>query len=147
MFRSDAKESTAAEVEVPDTSHAAFHSLIVYLATDQLKIDTGTQHAFDVMQLARKHRVRRLELLCAVAIAKAMSVENALPLLEAGHAMRDDGLVGRCRRYVHEYGGAVGASGAVEELRDFGVTKGLLRDALLHVGKLSAENSRLRGPA
>ena len=95
------------------------------------------------MQLARKHRVRRLELLCAVAIAEAMSAENALPLLEAAHAMRDDGLVGRCRRYVHEHGGAVGASGGVEELRDLGLTKGLLRDALLHVGELSEHNARL----
>ena len=128
---------------MPDTSPAAFRTLVMYLATDQLEVNTGTQHAFDVMQLARKHRVRRLELLCAAAIAEAMSAENALPLLEAAHAMRDDGLLGRCRRYVREHSGAVGASGAVEELRDFGVTKGLLRDALLHVGELGEENAQL----
>ena len=58
--------------------------------------------------------------------------------------LRDDGMLGRCRRYVREHAGAVGASGAVEELRDLGVTKGLLRDALLHNGELGAENAQLR---
>ena len=145
MFRAGTQEATAAEVSVPDTTAAAFRSLIKYLQTDQLDVDTETEEAFHLLQLARKHGVRRLELLVAKAIVETMDATKVLPLLEAAHAMHDDELLQRCRRYVRAHSGAVGASGTVEELADLGVAKGLLRDALLHNGELSEEAKRLRG--
>ena len=85
--------------------------------------------------------MRRLELLAAKAISETMSAKKVLPLLEAAHAMHDDELLQRCRRYVRAHSGAVGASGTVEELADLGVAKGLLRDALLHNGELLESQS------
>ena len=38
---------------------------------DTLNLDTTSQHAFEVMQLARKYQVRRLELLCMQAVPSA----------------------------------------------------------------------------
>ena len=138
------QDATAAEVQVPDTSPAAFRGLVTYLLTDQLEIDTSTGAAFHLLQLARKHRVRRLELLVAKAIVETMDAKKVLPLLEAAHAMHDNELLQRCRRYVRAHSGAVGASGTVEELADLGVAKGLLRDALLHNGELAARNGELQ---
>ena len=49
---------------------------------------------------------------------------------EAACATSDERLFAQCRRYVAEHAGAVRKSGGVEQLRDFGVAKGLLADSM-----------------
>ena len=61
MFRGIMTETAADTVTVPDASPVAFDSLVDFLLADQVTIDTNTSHAFEVMQLARKYQVLRLE--------------------------------------------------------------------------------------
>ena len=72
----------------------------------------------------------RLELLCRKAVHGSLAATNAVPLLEAAHAIADDQLLAQCRVFVAEHPGEIERGGGVEQLTDFGVTKGLLRDAL-----------------
>ena len=63
----------------------------------------------------------------------------AAPLLEAARhtSFSGDGqLLAQCRRYVADHAAEVRASGGVEQLRDLGVAKGLLGDALDQVAEL-----------
>ena len=145
MFRAGTDEATAAEMELPNTDPAAFHSLVKYLLTDQLHFNAGAEEAMHLLQLARQHRVRRLELLVAKAAAETMAADTVLPLLESAHTTGDNGLLQRCRWYVLAHSGVVGASGTVEQLTDLAVAKGLLRDALLHNGELQGCVDQLRG--
>ena len=80
--------------------------------------------------------VRRLELLCAQALQESVGPASAVPLLEAAHTTGDGRLLAHCRRFVADHAAEVRASGGVEQLRDFGVAKGLLGDALDQVAEL-----------
>ena len=91
------------------------------------------------MRLAQKYQVQRLELLCARAVQERVGAGNAVPLLQAASATSDERLFDQCRRYVTEHSGAVRASGGVEQLRDLGVAKGLLGDALDRVAEMEAK--------
>ena len=82
------------------------------------------------------YQVPRLELLCAQALQESVAPATAVPLLEAAHTMGDGRLLAQCRRYVADHAAEVRASGGVEQLRDFGVAKGLLGDALDQVAEL-----------
>ena len=75
-------------------------------------------------------QMTRLEHLCRKAVHETLAATNAVPLLEAAHAFADDQLLNQCRAYVAENPGDVAQGGGVEQLTDFGVTKGLLKDAL-----------------
>ena len=78
----------------------------------------------------------RLELLCAQALQESVGPATAVPLLEAAHTTGDGRLLAQCRRYVADHAAEVRASGGVEQLRDLGVAKGLLGDALDQVAEL-----------
>ena len=97
------------------------------------------------MRLAGKYRVRRLELLCAQALQERVGPTTAVPLLQVACAEENERLFAQCRRFVAEHSGAVRASGGVEQLRDLGVAKGLLGDAMDQVTQLKATVGELRG--
>ena len=88
------------------------------------------------------HQVPRLELLCAQALQESLGPASAVPLLEAAHATGDGRLLAQCRRYVADNAAEVRASGGVEQLRDLGVAKGLLGDALDQVAELKMGAAR-----
>ena len=96
-------------------------SLLTYLSSDTLEIDTGSQHAFNVMLLARKYQVRRLELLCLQAVQGSVGAGNAVPLLQAAHHFDQPELFSQCRRFIAQNGVAVKEAGGLEQLWDFGV--------------------------
>ena len=75
-----------------------------------------------------------------------LNVENVLPLTEAAHAMQDTELLARCRRFAYNNSAAVGATGAVADLSDLGVTKGLLQDAYSKNAQLESRISQLEAP-
>ncbi|EOD22561.1 hypothetical protein EMIHUDRAFT_116656 [Emiliania huxleyi CCMP1516] len=128
------------DVTVPNTDLATFTALVRYLFTDQLDLgeEEGgrAQRALDLRQLAQMYQVPRLELLCAQALLESVGPASAVPLLEAAHATGDGWLLAQCRRYVADNAAEVRASGGVEQLRDLGVAKGLLGDALDQVAEL-----------
>ncbi|EOD18499.1 hypothetical protein EMIHUDRAFT_350095, partial [Emiliania huxleyi CCMP1516] len=140
MFGIGMKERDAAEVTVSHTDLASFTALIDYLLSN--KFDLGeeeggrAQRALDLRELAQMCQVPRLELLCAQALQESVAPATAVPLLEAAHTMGDGRLLAQCRRYVADHAAEVRASGGVEHLRDFGVAKGLLGDALDQVAEL-----------
>ena len=140
MFGIGMKERDAAEVTVRNTDLATFTALVRYLLTDQLDLgeEEGgrAQRALDLRELAQMYQVPRLELLCAQALQESVGPATAVPLLEAAHATGDGRLLAQCRRYVADHAAEVRASGGVEQLRDFGVAKGLLGDALDQVAEL-----------
>lgn len=75
MFRGIMTETAADTITVPDASPAAFESLVDFLLADQITIDTNTGHAFEVMQLARKYQVLRLEVCqCLFPVSTSLSV-------------------------------------------------------------------------
>ena len=74
-----------------------------------------------------------------------MAPATAVPLLEAARAVDDERLFAQCRRFVAEHSAEVRASGGVEQLRDLGVAKGLLGDALDQVTQLKGTVKALRG--
>ena len=140
MFGIGMKERDAAEITVPKTDLASFTAFIDYLCTDQLDLgeEEGgrAQRALDLRELAQMYQVPRLELLCAQALQESVGPASAVPLLEAAHATGDGRLLAQCRRYVADHAAEVRASGGVEQLRDLGVAKGLLGDALDQVAEL-----------
>ncbi|EOD27950.1 hypothetical protein EMIHUDRAFT_366483, partial [Emiliania huxleyi CCMP1516] len=140
MFGIGMKERDAAEVTVLETDLATFTALIDYLCTDQLDLGEGegeqARRALVLRQLAQKYQVPRLELLCAQALQESVAPATAVPLLEAAHTTGDGRLLAQCRRFVADHAAEVRASGGVEQLRDLGVAKGLLGDALDQVAEL-----------
>ena len=146
MFGIGMKERDAAEVTVRNTDLATFTALVRYLLTDQLELgqEEGgrAQRALDLRQLAQMYQVPRLELLCAQALQESVAPATAVPLLEAAHTMGDGRLLAQCRRYVADHAAEVRASGGVEQLRDLGVAKGLLGDALDQVAELKMGAAR-----
>ncbi|EOD25757.1 hypothetical protein EMIHUDRAFT_354066, partial [Emiliania huxleyi CCMP1516] len=140
MFGIGMKERDAAEVTVLETDLASFTALVRYLLTDQLDLGEGegeqARRALVLRQLAQKYQVPRLELLCAQALQESVGPATAVPLLEAAHTMGDGRLLAQCRRFVADHAAEVRASGGVEQLRDLGVAKGLLGDALDQVAEL-----------
>ena len=147
MFGIGMKERDAAEVTVSHTDLASFTALVDYLLSD--KFDLGeeegrAQRALDLRELAQMYQVPRLELLCAQALQESVGPASAVPLLEAAHATGDGRLLAQCRRYVADNAAEVRASGGVEQLRDFGVAKGLLGDALDQVAELKGAMRALR---
>ena len=147
MFSAHMLERDAAEVAVPDADHASFSALVHYLCTDTVDLgddDDAAYRAMALMVLARKYQVRRLEMLCARALQERVGPANAVPLLEAACATEDDWLFTQCRRLVAERISAVRASGGVEQLRDLGVAKGLLGDAIDQVAQLKGQVTQLQ---
>ena len=148
MFGIGMKERDAAEVTVSHTDLASFTALVDYLCTDQLDLgeEEGgrAQRALDLRELAQMYQVPRLELLCAQALQESVAPATAVPLLEAAHTMGDGRLLAQCRRFVADHAAEVRASGGVEQLRDFGVAKGLLGDALDQVAELKGAMHALR---
>ena len=142
MFGIGMKERDAAEITVPKTDLASFTAFIDYLCTDQLDLGEGegeqARRALVLRELAQMYQVPRLELLCAQALQERVAPATAVPLLEgqAAHATGDGRLLAQCRRYVADHAAEVRASGGVEQLRDLGVAKGLLGDALDQVAEL-----------
>ncbi|EOD38772.1 hypothetical protein EMIHUDRAFT_224182 [Emiliania huxleyi CCMP1516] len=146
MFGIGMKERDTAEVTVPHTDLASFTALVRYLLTDQLDLgeeEGRAQRALDLRELAQMYQVPRLELLCAQALQESVGPATAVPLLEAAHTMGDGRLLAQCRRYVADHAAEVRASGGV--LRDFGVAKGLLGDALDQVAELKETVAELKG--
>ena len=94
MFRSEVQ--CPDEVHVQETSFEAFESVIIYLLTDQVCVDTTTQHAFDTMDLARRYQIKRLELLCQQQVEEGLDEHNAVPLMEASNALSHDRLASIC---------------------------------------------------
>ena len=139
MFGIGMKERDAAEVTVSHTDLASFTALVRYLLTDHFDLgeEKGrAQRALDLRELAQMYQVPRLELLCAQALQESVGPATAVPLLEAAHTTGDGRLLAQCRRFVADHAAEVRASGGVEQLRDFGVAKGLLGDALDQVAEL-----------
>ena len=139
MFGIGMKERDAAEVTVSHTDLASFTALVRYLLTDQFDLgeeEGRAQRALDLRELAQMYQVPRLELLCAQALQESVGPASAVPLLEAAHTTGDGRLLAQCRRYVADHAAEVRASGGVEQLRDLGVAKGLLGDALDQVAEL-----------
>ncbi|EOD29066.1 hypothetical protein EMIHUDRAFT_365941, partial [Emiliania huxleyi CCMP1516] len=148
MFGIGMKERDAAEVTVSHTDLVSFTALIDYLLSD--KFDLGeeegrAQRALDLRELAQMYQVPRLELLCAQALQESVAPATAVPLLEAAHTMSDGRLLAQCRRFVADHAAEVRASGGVEQLRDLGVAKGLLGDALDQVAELKGTVAALNG--
>ena len=137
MFRSEIGRSD--EVPVLETSFEAVESLIQYLLTDQLVVDTSTQHAFDTLDLARRYQLARLEALCQQQIEEALTEHNVLPLMEASHRLNHDRLVFKCRQYESKNTASVLASGSAAQLDSLQVTRGLLLDAMKKVAHYEAE--------
>ncbi|EOD40297.1 hypothetical protein EMIHUDRAFT_372834 [Emiliania huxleyi CCMP1516] len=148
MFGIGMKERDAAEVTVSHTDLASFTALVRYLLTDNFDLgeEEGgrAQRALDLRELAQMYQVPRLELLCAQALQESVAPATAVPLLEAAHTMGDGRLLAQCRRFVADHPAEVRASGGVEQLRDFGVAKGLLGDALDQVAELKGAMRALR---
>ena len=146
MFGIGMKERDAAEITVPKTDLASFTAFIDYLCTDQLDLGEGegeqARRALVLRELAQMYQVPRLELLCAQALQESVGLASAVPLLEAAHTMGDGRLLAQCRRYVADHAAEVRASGGVEQLRDLGVAKGLLGDALDQVAELKMGGAR-----
>ena len=135
MFRSDIGGEHQGEINVEETSYEAFESVITYLSTDQLQVDTSTQHAFDTMELARTYQLERLGLLCQEAIEKSLDTNNAIPLMEASHRLNHGRLMSQCRRYVQGGRNAGALLAAVPQLQSLPVAKALLIDALGQLNK------------
>ena len=80
------------------------------------------------------------------ALQESVGPASAVPLLEAAHTTGDGRLLAQCRRFVADNAAEVRASGGVEQLRDLGVAKGLLGDALDRVAEEGAHGGRLTRP-
>jgi sugar lactone lactonase YvrE len=133
------------EIRVPDADPRAFRSLIDYIVKDAVKFGAGSpddiNHAFDVLVLARKHRMVRLERLTMLALSslRMMTPESAVPLLEAScgsDEAGDERLFDEYRRFVLDHGPAVLEAGGLDQLRELDVAKEMLRDTIQEIQRL-----------
>ena len=95
LFTSGMRECVEGLVRLPcDVDYAAFRGLIDYLLTDEGPERLPTQVVLDLMMLANTYGVRRLEQLCARALADQLSLDNAhevrhcASLIGASHLVR-----------------------------------------------------------
>ena len=112
--------------------------------------------AFEVLKLARKHGLARLEALCTHHLdvgGKLLTPGSAVPPLEGArhHVAEDDGrMFDTYRKYILEHGSEVVEAGGLDQLQEHSVTKGLLCDAYAEVKRLrksadgTSEGSRKR---
>ena len=139
MFRSEVQ--CPDEVHVQETSFEAFESVVKYLLTYQVCVDTTTQHAFDTMDLARRYQIRRLELLCRHVVEKGLNEHNAVPLMEASNGLSHHRLASKCRNYVQSNTCAVLIAGGVAQLQSLNVAKGLLLDIITKVASYESHQT------
>ena len=122
-------------------------AIIVGLVQELLKfrdsILVTAINAFEVLKLARKHGLSRLEALCTHHLdegGKLLTPGSAVPLLEGArhHVAEDDGrMFDTYRRYMLDHGSDVVEAGGLEQLQEHApVTKGLLCDAYAEVKRL-----------
>jgi hypothetical protein len=146
-------------VDVDDCDFATFQAMLDYLTEDAVDFSSNEAAlAFEVLKLARKHGLSRLEALCTHHLdegGKLLTPENAVPLLEGArhHVAEDDGrMFDTYRKYILDHGSEVVEAGGLDQLQEHApVTKGLLCDAYAEVKRLrgggggTSKSSRKRG--
>jgi hypothetical protein len=145
-------------VDVDDCDFATFQAMLDYLTKDTVDFSSDDAAlAFEVLKLARKHGLSRLEALCTHHLDEGgtlLTPGSAVPLLEGArhHVAEDDGrMFDTCRRYMLEHGSEVVEAGGLDQLQEHApVTKGLLGDAYAELKRLcgsgdgTSEGSRKR---
>jgi hypothetical protein len=135
-------------VDVDDCDFATFQAMLDYLTKDTVEFSRNDAAlAFEVLKLARKHGLSRLEALCTHHLdegGKLLTPGSAVPLLEGArhHVAEDDGrLFDTYRQYILDHGSEVVEAGGLDQLQEHSVTKGLLGDAYAEVARLRGSGS------
>jgi hypothetical protein len=131
-------------VDVDDCDYDTFQAMLVYLTKDSVEFTRNDAAlAFELLKLARKHGLVRLEALCMHHLDEngmLLTPGSVVPLLEgARHRVdEDDGrMFDTYRRYMLDHGSEVVEAGGLEQLQEHApVTKGLLCDAYAEVKRL-----------
>ena len=131
-------------VDVDDCDFDTFQAMLDYLTKDTVDFShNDAALAFEVLKLARKHGLSRLEALCMHHLdegGKLLTPGSAVPLLEGArhHVAEDDGrMFDTYRKYMLEHGSEVVEAGGLDQLHEHApVTKGLLCDAYAEVKRL-----------
>ena len=128
-------------VDVDDCDYDTFQAMLVYLTKDSVEFTRNDAAlAFELLKLARKHGLVRLEALCMHHLDEngaLLTPGSVVPLLEgARHRVdEDDGrMFDTYRKYMLDHGSEVVEAGGLEQLQEHApVTKGLLCDAYAEV--------------
>ena len=127
MFRSGMKEGENREVIVPDATADAFEALLVYIATDTVTAQIDAHTLWDLLRLADKYCLTRLQSICQNAIATRLSPQNAMGFLRKACEKPDDWLVQECRKFIVNHGEEITQSAECQELDE--VFRMVLSDA------------------
>ena len=105
---------------------------------------THTDHAFEVMVLANKYKVGRLEMLCLEALGATLAPHNAIHLLQGACAIQNTWLFTQARQYIAKHGLElqVKQCGGLGELTSLELTKGLVGDAVQRCAELERQQAR-----
>jgi DNA-binding beta-propeller fold protein YncE len=151
MFAQD-NFTTQNVVDVDDCDYATFQAMLVYLTKDTVEFShDDAAGAFELLKLARKHGLTRLEALCTQLLdrgGKLLTPGSAVPLLEGvvHHVREDDGrLFDTHRAYMLGHGDEVVKAGGLDQLQELAVTKGLLMDAYAEVDRLRGDSEVTKG--
>ena len=131
-FKWQQSQDNDIEIEEPYTTPAAFEALWEYLASDTLQASPSLQHALDVLTLARKYCVERLEALVLQSLQENVSAESVVPMLDAvagSECDEDVRLFEQCRRFILSHSGDVVRAGALDDVHELSIAKGLLGDS------------------
>jgi len=131
-FKWQQSQDNDIEIEEPDTTPAAFETLWEYLSSDTLQASPSLQHALNVLTLARKYCVARLEALVLQSLQAGVSAESVVPLLDAvagSECDEDVRLFEQCRHFILSHSGDVVRAGALDDVHELSIAKGLLGDS------------------
>eukprot|EP00940_MAST-03C_sp_MAST-3C-sp2_P000494 g494.t1 len=137
MFRSGMSETVASEIHIRDTNPDAFALFLQFLITDSIDtLKTDGNEAFDLLVLARRYSVDRLEELVMKHIEEGMTAKNVMRQLRWAYKNGDRRLFTKARLFIFMHGEDVKRTGSFAQIDDMRIALGLLNDVVDELGRM-----------
>jgi len=114
MLASGFKESSAPEMTLSEESFEAVRAVLLYLHVDKLEVDD--EHAVEVLQLAERWDLPRLNSLAQAYITRRITAETVCALLTSADRLNAAELRATCLRFILHNFGPVQESGKFASL-------------------------------
>lgn len=100
MFTSGMREATEAVVRIPDIAYTTFRALLDYLLTDEIAAALSSEEVLDLLMIANKYGVYRLEQLCETRLSMQLNAESVHEVAECASLIGSSQLERAAARYI-----------------------------------------------